>query len=417
MRTSLSFAGAFALALFALPASAGATPSDGLDDDLLDRQLQQLYDAADHSVTAEVRLGDDVWSEAMGARKIDGSGGRVDEDDRVRIASLTKSMVSAVLLRLQSEGEVDLDATIGDYLPGLLPYEDEPTIRQIMQHTGGLRDYFSYLYPSLAESDMGDFYANYRNDYEPEELIAMSTADPLLFEPGTGYAYSNTGYMALGLLIEHVTGEELREVLDERVFGPADLDDTYLPKDGTWGIRGANPVPYMTTGEADEPYFDSTRLSHDQMWAAGGVISTMEDVNDFYDALLDGTLLDGAELAQMTDFVGGGDQGLAYGLGLVGLQPGCPDDPEEVFVGHTGGGLGHMTYSFHSLDGDRQATFTWNVDDRHTMADPAELNWALASLLTAGLCGTDAGAMPTGAEALAQALTAVPGSEAPLVLN
>lgn len=416
MRKPLSIAGALTLSLIALPTSASAAPSGALDEALLDRKLQQLYDAADHSITAEVRLGDDVWSEAMGPRKIDGSGGAVDEDDRVRIASLTKSMVAAVLLQLQSEGEVDLDATLGDYLPGLLPYEREPTIRQVMQHTGGLRDYFLHLYPSLAENDMSDVYANYRNDYAPEELIAMSTADPLLFEPGTDFSYSNTGYMALGLLVEHLTGRELREVLDERVFEPAGLDDTYLPKDGTAGIRGANPVPYMTTGEPDDPYFDTTRLSSDQLWAAGGVVSTMEDVNDFYDALLDGTLLDGAELAQMTDFVGGGD-GMYYGLGLVGLNPGCPGDPDEVFVGHTGGGLGHQTYSFHSVDGDTQATFTWNIDDRHAAADPDELNWALGSLLIAGLCGADAGPMPTGADQRVQALIADPMLEAPTLLK
>jgi D-alanyl-D-alanine carboxypeptidase len=288
MRTYLPIAGALALALIALPASAaGAAPSGGLDETLLDKELQELYSVADHSITAEVRLGDETWAEAIGPRKVNGSGGGVDEDDRVRIASLTKSMVSAVLLQLQSEGEVDLDDTIGDHLPGLLPYENEPTIRQVMQHTGGLRDYFVYLYPSLLENDMSDVYEGYRNDYAPEELVAMSTADPLLFEPGTGYSYSNTGYMALGVLVEHLTGDELHEVLDERVFEPADLDDTYLPKAGSSGIRGANPVPYMTTGEADDPYFDTTLLSNDQLWAAGAVVSTMEDVNDFYDALLD----------------------------------------------------------------------------------------------------------------------------------
>jgi D-alanyl-D-alanine carboxypeptidase len=406
MRQTLPLAGLLALALSVVPSAASAEPSVGLDAALLDKELQELYEAADHSITAEVRLGDQVWSEAIGPRKVNGSGGSVDEDDRVRIASLTKSMVAAVLLQLQSEGEVDLDQTLGDYLPGLLPYENEPTIRQVMQHTGGLTDYFAHVYPSLLENDMSDLYANYRNGYAPEELVAMSATDPLLFEPGTDYAYSNTGYIALGLLVEHVTGDELREVLDERIFEPVDLDDTYLPRDGSSGIRGANPVPHVTTGEPDDPYFDTTKLSNDQLWAAGGVISTMEDVNDFYDALLDGTLLSEAELAQMTDFFDAGPDGL-YGLGLAGLPLGCPADPEEMFVGHTGGGLGHMTFSFHSLDGEKQATFTWNIDDRHGAADPEELNWALISLLVAGLCGTDLGDMPQDLEQRVEPLTTI----------
>ncbi|MCD0445570.1 beta-lactamase family protein [Glycomyces sp. A-F 0318] len=406
MGRHLTVAGALALSLIAIPTAAQAQPaSAGLDEQLLDRRLEALYDVADHSVVAEVRLGGDTWAEADGTRRIDGGGGRVDEDDRVRIASLTKSMVAAVLLQLQSEGEVDLDRTLGDYLPGLLPYEDEPTIRQVMQHTGGLSDYFAHLYPSLIENDLSDFYAGYRTDYEPEELVAAGTEGPLLFEPGTAWSYSNTGYIALGLLVEELTGDDLDEVLEDRVFDPADLDDTYLPREGSFGIRGANPAPYLTTGDADDPYFDTTRLSNDQLWAAGGVVAPMDDVNDFYRALTDGTLLDESQLAEMRQYVDTGF-GYGYGLGLTGLAMGCPDDPDEVFIGHTGGGLGHQTYSFHSLDGERQTTVTWNVDDRHGEADPEELSWAVSGVLVAGLCGVDIGELPEASALRSQDLPA-----------
>lgn len=406
MRKHLPIAGALALALIGVPASASAQSTTDIDDALLDKELQELYDAADHSVVAEVRVGDDTWSESIGTREIDGGGGEVDEDDRVRIASLTKSMVAATLLQLQSEGEVDLDRPLSDYLPGLLPYEAEPTVRQVMQHTSGLNDYFTYLYASMVDGDMSDFYANYRTHYTPEELVAVGTQDPLLFEPGAGWSYSNTGYMALGLLVEELTGDDLDEVLEDRVFDPADLEDTYLPRDDTSGIRGANPVPYVTTGDAAAPYFDSTKLSNNQMWAAGGVMSTMGDVNEFYRALLDGTLLTEAELAEMRQFVEV-EPGFEYGLGLVGMTLGCPDDPEEVFVGHTGGGLGHQTYSFHSADGERQATFTWNIDDRHGAADPTELSWAVGSFLVAGLCGVDPGESPDAAGLRSQGVPAI----------
>ena len=86
---------------------------------------------------------------------------------------------------------------------------------------------------------------------------------------------------------------------------------------------------------------------------------------------------------------------------------GCPDDPEEVFVGHTGGGLGHQTYSFHSADGERQATFTWNIDDRHGAADPTELSWAVGSFLVAGLCGVDPGESPDAAGLRSQGVPAI----------
>lgn len=392
MRRRFPIAVALAFGLIAAPAAATATPphdAPPLDTDLLEQKLEAFADVADHSVIAEVRSGDREWDEDLGYRSIDGTGGRVDEDDRFRIASLTKTMVAAVLLQLESEGELDLDDTLSEHLPGLLPYEAEPTVRQIMQHTGGLFDYFYYLYESyVVEGDIADFAANYRNHYRPEELVAIGTQDPLLFEPGTAWSYSNTGYIALGMLVEELTGNRLGHEIEERIFEPADLDDTYFPRQYSHGIRGQHPEGYLTTGEAEEPYFASTALSNSQMWAAGGVVSTVEDVNDFYDAYLDGTLLTDGQLAEAMTFVDTG-VGMGYGLGLMDLGLVCPDDPEQVYVGHTGGALGHQTYSFHSLDGERQITVTWNIDDRHSYADPEAFNHALSAVLVAGLCGVD----------------------------
>lgn len=397
MRRRFPIAVALALGLIAVPATAAATPPSAppLDTDLLEAKLEAFADVADHSVIAEVRSGDEDWDEDLGRRSIDGTGGRVDEDDRFRIASLTKSMVAAILLQLESEGALDLDDPLSDHLPGLLPYEEEPTVRQIMQHTGGLFDYFYYLYESfVVEGDLTDFEANYRNHYRPEELVEIGTQDPLLFEPGTAWSYSNTGYIALGMLIEELTGNRLGHEIEERIVEPADLDDTYFPRPYSHGLRGQHPEAYLTTGDAEEPYFESTKLSNSQMWAAGGVISTVEDVNDFYDAYLDGTLLSEEQLADAMAFVDT-PLGMGYGLGLLELNLICPDAPELAYVGHTGGGLGHQTYSFHSVDGERQITVTWNIDDRHGYADPEAFNHALSALLVAGLCGVDMDAVST----------------------
>ncbi|HEU5130213.1 MAG TPA: serine hydrolase domain-containing protein [Glycomyces sp.] len=391
MRRRFPVAVALALGLIAAPAAATATPPHAppLDTDLLEQKLEAFADVADHSVIAEVRSGDERWDEDLGYRSIDGTGGRVDEDDRFRIASLTKTMVATVLLQLEGEGALDLDDTLGEHLPGLLPYEAEPTVRQLMQHTGGLFDYFYYLYePYLVEGDIAGFAANYRNHYRPEELVAIGTQDPLLFEPGAQWSYSNTGYIALGMLIEELTGNRLGHEIEERIVEPVDLDDTYFPRPYSHGLRGPHPDAYVTTGVAEEPYFDSSKLSNSQMWAAGGAVSTVGDVNDFYDAYLDGTLLSGEQLDEAMAFIDT-PLGTGYGLGLERLPLVCPDDPERIYVGHTGGGLGHQTYSFHSPDGERQLTVTWNIDDRHGYADPEAFNHAFSAVLVAGLCGVD----------------------------
>ena len=336
----------------------------------------------------EVRDGDDTWSEAAGTRSLGEDARRARSGDRVRIGSVTKSMVAAVVLQLDGEGELDLDAPISDYLPDLLPYEQQPTVRQLLGHTAGVPDWVPIAYPGLENGDLTEVREDYRTHYEPEELIALAAEEDPLFDPGEGWAYSNTGYVALGLLIEDRTGHSLRRVLQERIFEPADLDHTYFPRDDTAGVHGPHSVPYITTGDPADPYFDVTAVSNTQLGASGGAVSTVGDVNDFYDALTDGTLLTDDQLAEATQFTDTGT-GFQYGLGLGGVQIGCPDDPEEVFLGHVGDGMGHQTQSFHSFDGERQITLSWSIDDKHAYTDPQVFDEALFALLTAGLCGTD----------------------------
>jgi len=361
---------------------------DGLDTELLEDRLADFSDLTEGSVLVEVRGGGDTWTEAVGLRSLDEDAREARPGDRVRIGSVTKSMVAAIVLQLDSEGELDLDDPIDDYLPGLLPYDKQPTIRQLLQHTGGLPEWLTIAYPSLAEGDLTDVREGYQTHYEPEELIAIATQESLDFDPGTDWSYSNTGYLVLGLLIEERTGHSLRHELEERVFEPAGLDHTYFPRGATFGIRGPHSVPYVTTGDPDDPYFDATEVSNSQLGASGGAMSTVGDLNDFYDALIDGTLLTREQLAEATAFIETGTS-FQYGLGLGGVEMGCADDPEEVFLGHAGDGMGHQTQTFHSFDGERQITVSWNLDDKHGYGDPEAFDQALFGLLSAGLCGVE----------------------------
>jgi D-alanyl-D-alanine carboxypeptidase len=359
----------------------------GLDTAALQARLDEFAELTAGSVLVEVRDGSDVWSEAAGTRSLDEDARWARPGDRVRIGSVTKSMVAAVVLQLDGEGALDLDAPLSDYLPDLLPYERQPTIRQLLGHTAGVPDWVPIAYPGMEDGDLTEVREDYRTHYEPEELIALAAQEAPLFDPGEGWAYSNTGYVALGLLIEERTGHSLRHELQERIFEPAGLDHTYFPRDDTAGIRGPHSVPYLTTGDPGDPYFDVTAVSNTQLGASGGAVSTVGDVNDFYDALTDGTLLRDDQLADATRFTDTGT-GFQYGLGLGGIRLGCPGDPEAVFLGHVGDGMGHQTQSFHSFDGERQITLSWSIDDKHAYTDPDAFDEALFALLTTGLCGT-----------------------------
>ena len=378
---ALGLAGALTATHLAAADTVGTTHTDELE-----ARLDAIADLTSGSVLIEVRDGDDTWSDAVGPRSLDEDARDARTGDRVRIGSVTKSMVAAIVLQLDGEGALDLDDPLGDHLPGLLPYDEDPTIRQLLQHTSGLPDWVGIAYPGMAEGDLTEVREGYRTHYEPEALIAIATAEPLLFEPGTDWAYSNTGYVALGLLIEERTGHSLRHELRERIFEPADLDRTYFPPSHSSGIRGKHATPYLTTGDPDEPYFDVTAASNSQLGASGGVISTVGDVNDFYDALTDGTLLTEEQLAEATAFRDTG-AGFQYGLGLGGVQVGCAENPEEVFLGHVGDGTGHQTHTFHSFDGERQVTLSWSIDDKHAYADPEAFGEALGGLLSTAFCG------------------------------
>jgi D-alanyl-D-alanine carboxypeptidase len=386
MHTRILTVVVLSLALAAAPAAVAASPP-GLDTTLLESTLEAFAAAADHSVVAEVRDGDDEWSAAIGPRSLEPGAEDAKPTDRVRIGSITKSMTATILLQLQEEGALDLDDPIGAYLPGVLPYEgeDELTVRELIGHRGGVPDYLGSIYTSLLEDDdLTDFYANYRTHYRSSELIAIGTAG----ERPDGFSYSNTGYTVLGLLIEALTGDDLGDVFESRVFEPAGLDRTYFGRPGTSGLRGPHLDPYLTTGDPEAPYLDTSKLSYSQLWAGGNVVSTMGDLNDFYRALTDGTLIDAASLAEATVFEDAG-RGFDYGLGLFGITPECAADPDAVFMGHNGDTLGHEANSFHSLDGGRQFSVAWNIVDRHDTADPDALERAWNELLYAGLCGTE----------------------------
>lgn len=387
MRIRTPLAAFAALAILLYPNATANAHDSSLDEDLLEERLEAYAAVGDYAALAAVADGEDSWTGAAGNRSVDGDE-EAESDDLFRIASLTKSMVATVVLQLEAEGELDLDDPIDDHLPGVLPYEEEITVRQLLANTSGLGEYFWKLFPSLSEGSVADLEARQGDHHTPQELIALATEEPLLFPPGEGWSYSTTGYLVLGLLIEDLTGDSLAHQLKERVFEPAGMDDAYFPRPNTSGFRGEHTTPYITTGDPSRPYLDTTDFSHSIFWSGGAVVADVDDVNAFYRAAADGTLLTAEQFAEAVEFRET-NWGFEYGLGFVGLKPGCPDDPEEMFMGHTGGGVGHTTYSFHSLDGQRQVTLTWNLDNSHAHVDPDELQRTQDAFIAAALCGAE----------------------------
>jgi D-alanyl-D-alanine carboxypeptidase len=251
----------------------------------------------------------------------------VPTDGQVRVASSTKMFTAAVVLQLVGEGKIGLDEPVETYLPGLLRGEGidghDITVRQVLQHTSGLPEYFAQDY-----KDIQHRYA------EPRSLLDLALAQPATFAPGTGWRYSNTNYIVAGLLVQRVTGRPIAEEITNRVIKKIGLKHTYWPGTGVQTIRERHAHGYYTPATAGQDRFDFTEMDPSWGWAAGQMISTPGDINKFLTALVGGNVLAPAQLAEMQKTVEapGFPAGWSYGLGLMKISLSCG----EFAWGHGG---------------------------------------------------------------------------------
>jgi D-alanyl-D-alanine carboxypeptidase len=294
-------------------------------------------------------------------------------DSRFRIGSMTKMFVATVVLQLVSAHRVELDARVEQYLPGMIRGNGNDghdiTVRQLLQHTSGLPDYLDHLTPEqILKDSLGH--------HDPLELVQIALAQPRLFVPGTGWAYSNTNYLLAGMLIEKVTGRPYGEAIDQRVIRPLGLHDTSVPGDEP-NIPGDHPQGYGKQGNSDP--IDLSEFNPSIAGAAGAMISSAADLNQFIGALVNGRLLPPPELqAMMTTRPTGDSSKDAYGLGLQSTPLPCGG----LYWGHDGGILGFETLGATTTDG-RSATMMANLDPGESEAQDADIRAALATALCA----------------------------------
>ena len=165
------------------------------------------------------------------------SAGRCAPGCHYRAGSVTKPFVATVTLQLAGEGRLSLSDTLERWLPGILPYGDQVTIRELLNRTSGVPD--SPVPPiELFTSRQGRFRA-----WTPRELIALVADQPPLFDPGTAFSYSNNDYVLAGLIIETATGRRLGQELTRRIIRPLGLGDTFFPVNAP-GIPGPRSRGY-----------------------------------------------------------------------------------------------------------------------------------------------------------------------------
>lgn len=265
-----------------------------------DQQLGLALEAARatgsaYGVTfALVRDGVVTWTGAAG-RARDGAT-PLTTDARFVIGSVTKTYVAAAVLQLVAEGRLALSDPAVDHLSGVSISRDI-TVRQLLDHTSGLADLFNDATRRGLEEHPGTAWTR-------EEVFGSLHAP--WYRPGEGWAYANTNYYLLGLIVESITGTSLADDLQQRLLGPMHLDATSV-------LTGA-------TGEPLSPAWASI------FWASGAMSASASDLARWGDALYDGRVLPTALRAQMLDW---NDDD--YGLGAQRIEV-----PGAVGYGHTG---------------------------------------------------------------------------------
>ena len=313
---------AAAIALGAAGGTASAAPSKDETTHLKSR-AQGLVDAGYPAALAAVT---DSKGESAGVAVGKGNletGQAPPMDGEVRIGSNTKTFVAVVVMQLVQEGKVGLDEPIETYLPGLIRGEGNDgskiTVRQLLQHTSGLPEYTD---TTPGRSDIFQIKDHY---IPPRDLLDTALGKPAAFEPGTQWAYTNTNYVVLGMLVERVSQRPVGEQIDQRIVKKLGLSHTYFPAPGDKSIKGTHPQGYhLSAGGKLE---DMTEMDPAWAWAAGAMVSTPSELNTFFQAVFDGRLLTQSSIDEMkngaVDASSRLGPGTVYGLGLIGRSLTC----------------------------------------------------------------------------------------------
>ncbi|HEX6662587.1 MAG TPA: serine hydrolase domain-containing protein [Gaiellaceae bacterium] len=339
--------------------------------------FQRLLDriAADPSIAPGavgfVLTPDGSWSGAAGLSNVEANK-PMSPNDAFRIFSLTKSYVATVVLQLVQERRLRLSDTIGDLLPTALPPDKQAiTVRQLLSHESGLYDsmsdglgalttpktrvaFLASIRDPAIRREVTAVIARVRRDpstvFPAKIWVDIAGSQPLYFKPGTGYHYSNPGYVLLGWVVERIEGRPLASVLKERIFDPLGLQHT-------WYLPGPTlPEPYAhgyilprTFGSTFFPPtnrpIDGTRVTLG-LAGASSVVATAEDVARFYSSLLEGKLLEPRTLHQLM---------LPERMGIGLIPTSCGGG-----YGHTGAFLDYKTAALTSTDGKTTAVLLAN---------------------------------------------------------
>jgi D-alanyl-D-alanine carboxypeptidase len=268
------------------------------------------------------------------------------------VYSITKTFTATLILLLQEEQRLSLDDTVFTWFPRITEAQ-HISVRMVLNHTAGIPDY----------SGLGAYHEAIRSSPSVpwlfERFVAETINQGLTFAPGTGWAYSNPGYMLLKRIAEQTGGATFADLIRDRIAMPLGLGNTFVPE----SIEALSPLAPAVSGELTQDRSTcDVRTCYHPGWVSHGVVaSTASDIVRFIDALFDGRLISTQSLKEMTMLVpvpmkpsvqtNGRKKSFdwgkpSYGLGIMG----DPESPWGRLWGHNGGGPGYSASAFHAPD-------------------------------------------------------------------
>ena len=291
------------------------------------------------SVVVQVRWPGGEWTNAFGMRSLD-TDDPAQNQDRFSAGSVTQSMIATEVLKLVDDGLLSLDDPVDGVLREVAPMLHPPgpvSVRQLLNHTSGMPDYLAPLHAGRSLLSMVG------SRLSMQEGLKLAATQPWESRMVGYFNYSNSNYLALGLLIEKLRSKPLAEVLRADIFRPLGLERTSLDQQDRTAPE--NLHGYIIDGALE---VDVTRSEALAGSPAIGIVSSTGDINEFYRALMNGKLVSTKSLSEMK-MTGLGQ----YGLGLIRSADGCS---AGYRYGYSGDVFGYLTTSITSNDGGSQVT-------------------------------------------------------------
>jgi CubicO group peptidase (beta-lactamase class C family) len=265
-----------AVLIFAFVCISATSAQEATTDDpvtQIDTMLTRLAENRTFSGAALVARGDEILlNEGYGMANIEWEVPNTP-DSKFRIGSITKQFTAMAILLLQEQGRLSVQNPICDYVEDCPAAWADITLLHLLNHTSGIRELFS----------IQEFTDNLMRPASPAQLIAFFRDEPLDFEPGTSWNYSNSGYVLLGHVIDEVSGQTYQRFLQENLFEPLGLEDTGY-------VYNHRIIPRQATG-----YMNSTQAADyvdmTLAYSAGGLYSTTGDLYRWARALFNGEVI------------------------------------------------------------------------------------------------------------------------------